>query len=550
MAPGGVLVTKILGCNRNWLSALAFGLKYTKTVAHRVNLMNLRAVRLGERTVATSANASFSSTFRAIAGLFAAISVMFAAPAAAQVVPVTGGSIQGKNLDDGTHLFRGIPFAAPPVESLRWKPPQPVASWKGVRETIAQPASCVQINQDWNYSDYVLGNEDCLTLDVRTPSMSGKLPVLVWIHGGSNRAGGPNDIVMSDVARQVVLVGVRYRLGIFGFLSHPALSAEQGGSSGNYGLMDQVAALRWVHDNIAKFGGDPTNVTIAGESAGSHDVSLMLAAPAARGLFEKAIMESGTPVFGMRQATLREAERIGMEADDLLKAGGNIDKMRHASIPALMAVDQKLHDPGIVYDGHMWMRTTIDGKFFPADPRTLLEQAPPRPVIVGTNKREYGFERGQRDEAIAEAFGSNEAAARAYYRADRPNPPGDPRLGTLDEQIGTDIIFRCPSEHVAQLLSSKGAPVWRYEFDSGPNGGMTAHAAEIPYAFGDSSFAPGLSLKPYWINFAKTGDPNGAGLPQWPRFTADGQQHALFDAKGVSAEGPLHPKICAMENRL
>src|SRR6185437_9434574 len=189
-------------------------------------------------------------------------------------------------------------------------------------------ASCIQIDQGWNYSDYSIGKEDCLTLDVRTPSLKGKLPVLVWIHGGSNRAGGPNDIVMSDVAQQVVLVGIRYRLGIFGFLSHPALPAEQGGSSGNYGLMDQVAALRWVHDNIARFGGDPNNVTIAGESAGSQDVSLMLAAPAARGLFEKAIMESGTPVFGMKPRTLAEAERIGMEADDLLKAGGSLDKLR------------------------------------------------------------------------------------------------------------------------------------------------------------------------------------------------------------------------------
>ena len=499
--------------------------------------------------VATSAN---FVTFRRVLPAIVTIAILLAdsAPLAAQVVPVTGGSVHGKTLEDGSDIFRGIPFAAPPVENLRWKPSQPVVPWKGVRDATAQPASCVQIDQGWNYSDYSIGKEDCLTLDVRTPSMKGRRPVLVWIHGGSNRAGGPNDIIMSDVGKQVVLVGIRYRLGIFGFLSHPALSAEQGGSSGNYGLMDQVAALRWVHDNIAKFGGDPNNVTIAGESAGSQDVSLMLAAPAARGLFEKAIMESGTPVFGMRPRTLAEAERIGVQADDLRKAGGSLEKLRHISVPALLAVDQKLHDWGASFDWAMWLHTTIDGKLLPADPRILLEQAPPRPVIIGSNKREAGVDRSQRDEVIAKAFGSETAAARAFYRADQPDPPPDPRLGTLDDQIGTDITFRCPAEHVAQLLSGKGAPVWRYEFDSAPDGGMTSHAAEISYAFGNSSFAPGLSLKPYWLKFVKTGDPNGPGVPQWPRFTPAGQQHVLFDAKGVTVESPFRPLLCSMEDRL
>lgn len=483
-----------------------------------------------------------------IARLIIAFALVCSIPAYAQVVPVDGGSIRGSEWNGG-HLFRGIPFAAPPVGELRWKPPQPAIPWKGVRDATAQPASCIQNNQEWNYSDYLIGKEDCLTLDVRTPSMSGKLPVLVWIHGGSNRAGGPNDIVLSDVGKQVVIVGVRYRLGIFGFLSHPALTAEQG-ASGNYAIMDQIAALRWVHENIAKFGGDPANVTIAGESAGSQDVSLLLAAPATRGLFEKAIMESGTPGFGMPFRTLRQAEQIGMQADDLLKAGGSIEKMRGMSVPALLAVDLKLHDDAMESDNGLWLHTTVDGKVFPADPRTLLEQAPPRPVILGTNKLEFGADREHRDEMIRQVFGSNEAAARAYYHADQPSPPDDPRLGSLDEQIGTDVVFRCPTEHLAQLLSAKGAPVWRYEFDAAPNGGKTFHAAEISYAFGDDSFAPGLSLKPYWVDFVKRGDPNRPGLPRWPRFTPEAQQHVLFDAKGVTVEGPLHPQLCALEDRL
>ncbi|HET8749684.1 MAG TPA: carboxylesterase family protein, partial [Sphingomicrobium sp.] len=202
-----------------------------------------------------------------------------------------------------------------------------------------------------------------------------------------------------------------------------------------------------------------------------------------------------------------------------------------------------------------WLRTTVDGKVFPADPRTLLGQAPPRPVIVGSNKVEFGSDREHRDAFIALAFGANAEAARGFYRADRPNPPDDPRLGSLDEQIGTDITFRCPAERLAQLLSGKGASVWRYEFDAAPNGGKTSHAAEIGYAFGDLKFAEGqspggLSLKPYWISFIRSGDPNASGLPQWPRFTPRTQQHALFDSKGVTVEGPLRPQLCSLEDRL
>jgi para-nitrobenzyl esterase len=488
--------------------------------------------------------------FRLLVPLLSALALLSCSPAQGQVVRVDGGAVRAKAWN-GSLLFRGIPFAAAPLGELRWKPPQPVRPWREVRDSVDQPASCPQNDYGWNHGDFIIGNEDCLTLDVRTPRLGGKLPVLVWIHGGSNRAGGPNDIVLSDVGKQVVIVGVRYRLGIFGFLSDRRLTAEQHGTSGNYGLLDQIAALQWVQRNIARFGGDPGNVTIAGESAGSQDVSLMLAAPAALPLFQKAIMESGTPGFGMPFRTLTDAERIGDEADALLGSGGDLARMRTATPATLLAIDKKLHDDAVESDDMIWLRITVDGRALPASPRQLLDQAPPKPVIIGTNRFEFGLDRPHRDAFVAKAFGAHEAAARAWYKLDQPDPPADPRLGTRDEQISTDVIFRCPAAHLAQLLASKGAPVWQYEFDAAPGGGKTAHAAEIPYAFGDATFARGLALKPYWLNFIRGGDPNdGGGLPQWPRFTPAQSSHVLFSDAGVEPQGPLRPELCQLLDRL
>lgn len=481
---------------------------------------------------------------------FSALILVSCTEPKAPVVKVDGGSIQGKAWNGGL-LFRGIPFAAPPVGDLRWKPPQPVRVWAGVRESLDQPASCIQNDQGWNHADFVIGNEDCLTLDVRTPSMSGKLPVLVWIHGGSNRAGGPNDIIFSDVAEKVIIVGVRYRLGMFGFLSHRKLTAEQG-ASGNYGLMDQIAALKWVQRNIAKFGGDPANVTIAGESAGSQDVSLMLAAPAARPLFARAIMESGTPLFGLTQRSLHDAEMIGDQADALLNTGGDLAKLRRASPAAVLAADLKLHDDTLEADDFMWLRTTTDGSVISKSVRQLLQEAPAKPIIIGSNRIELELPGGppHRDSLVARSFERNSQAARAYYKLDEADPPEDPRLGSRNVQIATDITFRCPATRLATIWAVKGAPVWHYEFDSVPGGGKTAHAAEISYAFGTLEYAPGLQLKPYWLNFIRSGNPNGGNMPQWPPFTASRPSHVLFSAAGVTPQGALRPEICSLLDRI
>jgi para-nitrobenzyl esterase len=467
----------------------------------------------------------------------------------AAVVSVDGGKVQGEPWEGGT-VFRGIPFAAPPVDDLRWKPPQPVRAWSGVRESQARPASCLQNDFGWNHADAADGSEDCLTLDVRTPSFEAKRPVLVWIHGGSNRAGGPNDFVLSDIGKDVVVVGIRYRLGIFGFLSDRGLTAEQG-ASGNYGLMDQTAALSWVHRNIARFGGDPGNVTIAGESAGAQDVGLLLTAPAARPLFQKAIMESGTPGFGLPFRSLDDAEQIGDQVDAALGAGADVARLRAAPAADLLAVDQRLHDDALEVDTYLWSRVTVDGSVLPRSPRVLLRDATAKAVIIGSNMVELGLPGGpgHREQFVARAFGTKTAAARAYYELESPEPPVDPRLGSRDEQIATDVTFRCPAARTASTLADLGAHVWHYEFDAAPGGRRTTHAGELAYVYGDQELMEGISLRSYWLNFIRSGDPNGHGLPSWERSAPPAFAQALFSDAGVTEATP-RAKICALLDRI
>lgn len=470
-----------------------------------------------------------------------ALALLAAAP---QEVPVTGGIVAGTPAaDGGSILFRGIPFAAPPTGTRRWKAPQPVVPWSGVRADTPDAPACVQNDYGWNRGDYLRGAEDCLTLDVATPSLAGKRPVMVWMHGGSNRAGSARGTVQSSIAREgIVLVAIQYRLGVFGFLPHRGAAAESGGTAGNYGLMDQVAALRWVQANIARFGGDPANVTIFGESAGSQDVSLMLAAPDAAPLFAKAILESGTPGFGMPPRPIADGLALGDQADALLDTGGSIAELRKRSVPALLAADLKLTDATLRTNDYMWLRTTVDGRLLPSAPRALLAAAPSKPVIVGSNRAEFGAGPGQLDwnKALTATFGPNAAKARGFYRSD------DPRLGHPELQYETDWVFRCPAGRLAELLSGKGMPLWRYEFDLAEGGGRTSHGAELAYVLGGASFAQGLSLRRYWLNFARTGDPNGAGLPRWTRFDPKAQRHVLFDARGVSQEAKLRAPVCSL----
>lgn len=461
-------------------------------------------------------------------------------PVAAQDGPLAAlasGEVRGTE-QSGALVFRGIPYAAPPVGELRWKPPQSTPAWDGVRDAAERAPACPQVSEGWNQADADRWSEDCLTLDIRTPSLAGKLPVMVWIHGGSNRAGsswGPADSDMS--AQGVVHVGIQYRLGLLGFLSHPELSEEGGGASGNYALMDQIAALIWVRENIARFGGDPANVTIYGESAGSQDVSLLLAAPAAQGLFHKAILQSGTPGFGLPYRPLADAEAMGAKL-------GPVADLRALPAEDLLELQGEFGDPASRGAGMAFLRTTIDGKMLPDRPDRLIALQTPKPVIIGTDKVEFGSD--AEGEALEEEarfwFGNRAAEALTAYHAE----DADPRRGSIGMRIGSDVVFHCPTDRLANLLAENGWPVWRYEFDVGEDGGLTRHAYEIGFIFERKPVGGGVQMQDYWAALAIAGDPNaetaiGGERPHWQRWSADAPRQMAF-GENASAMEPGVPR--------
>jgi len=487
--------------------------------------------------------------------MFVALAAAFLATSAAAAPPhvsVTGGMIEGQATNDAL-IFQSIPFAAPPLGDLRWKAPQPVIAWQGVRNATTPPKSCPQTERGWNHFDYINQSEDCLTINVQTQSLEGKRPVIVWIHGGANRAGSAGFAMQSSFAQQgVVFVALQYRLGALGFLAPRGAATETGGTAGNYGVMDQIAALKWVQANIAKFGGDPTNVTIMGESAGSQDVSFLMAAPAARGLFGKAIMESGTPNFGAVDMPLAVAHTIADQMGNLLGTGNDIAKMRKVALADILAVDDKLTDPFHLADWSVYDRAVIDGAILTKSPRALLEAAPARPLLIGTNRAELsnGADAKTRVAQTELFFGKNAASAKVFYHLDQPEPSPDPRMGDLAMEMSTDLAFRCPAGRIADIAASKGAPVWRYEFDLSKDGGITSHAAEIPFVFSRIQFVPNISMQDYWAHFAKTGNPNSGTLPNWSSYTTEAKKYVLFDKSGVTEKANLRGEICALIDRI
>jgi len=491
----------------------------------------------------------------AVAALLAAAACAPKAAPLSTTVDVTGGTVAGTAQGDLT-VFKGIPFAAPPVGKLRWAEPAPVVPWQGTKQTTQYGAPCMQDPSMLKFMGInATASEDCLYLNVWTPAKTrgDKLPVMVWIYGGGF-AGGATSAPLYDgtklAEKGVIVVSVAYRLGALGFLASPELSKESGHGSGNYGLEDQIAGLKWVRDNIAQFGGDPANVTIFGESAGGIAVSMLGASPLAKDLFAKAISESGGNFGparkgnegGVNMRTLADAEKQGA---DFLKALGATHIAAARALPAAKIQA----GPGAGAQGGFW--PNFDGHVLPGDQYALYSQGRfnDTPVLIGTNSDEGAlFVQGpvtpaQFEKQIRTQYGSSADALLTVY----PHAtPAEALQSSRD--VFRDTAFAWPTWTWAKLQTEKGSqPAYAYYFDvrTPQQPGGSSHASEMPYVFGNIDVPTVGGSKPdkatsdqmmtYWTNFAKTGDPNGNGASEWPRFTLKDQQvRVLGTSPGVS----------------
>jgi para-nitrobenzyl esterase len=439
----------------------------------------------------------------------------------------------------GVRAYKGLPYAAPPLGPLRWRAPAPVAPWKEPRPAESYGPSSLQV-VIWD--DIVLRtpvSEDCLYLNVWTSAAAGeRLPVLFYIHGGGFVAGSASEPRYEGArlaARGVVVVGVNYRLNALGFLAHPELTAESG-ASGNWGLFDLVAALEWVRRNIAAFGGDPARVTIAGESAGSMAVSALMASPLARGLFARAIGQSGALFAGVAEplTSREEAEARGLAFQHDLGAA-SLEEMRAAPAEAVLAAAPDLG-----------FRPIVDGLLLPRPLDEIFSQGAQSdvPLLAGWTKDE-GFNftlspDGAGYEArVAERFGPQAGAVLSHY-------PGGAQARESAAALGGDlVIINKTWAWMEAQAASGGAEIFRYRFDHAPPvrpgwfgprdvaGAGAFHAGDIPYTldtldampwdYGPADRACAAAASGYWLNFVRTGDPNGPGLPAWPSFRRTGQ---------------------------
>jgi para-nitrobenzyl esterase len=458
-------------------------------------------------------------------------------------VKTAQGKAHGKTINNGkVRAFLGLPYAAPPVGDLRWKGPEPPPKWKGMRDAANYGARCVQGSV---YTDMVFQDsgesEDCLYLNVFAPADTGgraKLPVMFWIHGGGYKGGSASEPRHNGdflPLKGVVLVTINYRLGVFGFLATPDLAKEAGGSAGNYGLMDMVAALQWVHANIAKFGGDPGNVTIFGESAGSFAVSTLLVAAPARGLFQKAIGESGGALRLGAPDKPTLADREQREQDWAASLGATtLAELRALPADTILAAANKPGAPKFP--------TVIDGKLLTepvADTYAAGRQAHV-PLLAGWNRDEQSglsvdMTAEKWKDFAAKTFGDHAAEFLTLF-------PGDTDAQAIRSAIDYDsdsFIAFSTWQWIDAHTKTGDAPVYRYHFElpAPPSkfhpGWFAFHSDDIEYVFGTLDTRPGAVWRPedrklsdemmdYWTNFAKTGDPNGPGLPEWPRFDKGG----------------------------
>jgi len=470
------------------------------------------------------------------------------------------GKAHGTTINEGkVNAFLGLPYAAPPVGELRWRAPQPAAKWKGERDAANFGSRCAQgrVFDDMIFRDSG-ESEDCLFLNVYAPAEAkskGKLPVMFWIHGGGYAGGASSEPRHNGdflPLKGVVLVTINYRLGVFGFLATSDLAKEANGSAGNYGLLDMVAALQWVKANIKKFGGDPDNVTIFGESAGSFAVSTLMASPLAKGLFAKGIGESGGAFSNVLPMDTLEARA---KKDDAWVASLGVNSL--TELRALSA--DKLLDAVKASKGHF--STVIDGKLLTepvADTYAAGKQAH-IPLLAGWNRDEGSFlGNGMTVEKwkgmAAGLFKERSEEFLKLY-------PGDTDAQAVDSAgaYGGDAFIAFGTWKWIEAHRKTGdSPVYRYHFElrALPSkyhvGSFAFHSDDIEYVFGTLDTRPGQTVRPedrklsdqmmdYWTNFAKTGDPNGPGLPPWPKYDKD---DSLIHLDSTITSGPdtLRPR--------
>jgi len=489
------------------------------------------------------------------------------------VVNATAGAVAGRT-EGALNVFKGIPYAEPPVGPARWTPPRPTAPWSDVRDTTEFGPACVQARSRHGSiygQDLGTTSEDCLTLNIWAPADVRDAPVFVWIHGGSLMTGSSKEMLYDGtrLAEQgMVVVSINYRLGILGYLAHPELSAESSlGVSGNYGLLDQIEALRWVQRNISAFGGDASNVTIAGESAGALSVMYLMAAPDAHGLFAKAITQSAYMISTPELKVARHGEHAAEEL------GSNVTaQLGVPNIAALREIDAEALIARAAQAGYGRPFGTIDGQILPrqiVDVFDRGEQAPV-PLLAGFNSGEI--------RSLAFLAPPAPASSTEYEQIihDRYRDLADDFLrlypsASMNESIFAtvrDALYGWTAERLVRKQTEIGVPGYLYLFDHGypaaDSAGLHAfHASELPYTFGMLDRTPpnwpeipttpqekrlSDAMVGYWTSFARTGQPVAAEAPDWPAYGSTASYMAFTDAPHPSEN--LYPGMHALQEEV
>jgi para-nitrobenzyl esterase len=488
------------------------------------------------------------------------------------------GAATGREVG-GAYAFLGLPFAAPPVGDLRFQAPAPATCWQGERDASAFGPRCLQ----WE-GDAIVGDEDCLTLNVWTPTAyaeADRRPVLVFIHGGGHQAGGAAQTVGNGMhiydgrnfaaASGAVVVTVNYRLGPFGFLAHPALAGEdEHGATGYYGTLDQIEALRWVQSNVARFGGDPARVLVFGESAGAVSVCRLVASPLAAGLFSAALMESGACVA----TPLAKAEEKGIEVAKAVGCEGEGAAACLRNVPATALAQTTPAEVDIAAVGRLSYDGVIDGWSLPAAPLELIAQGKHNrvPVAIGNNTAETGaavppIETEEQYRAAVAAFVTGAGSGQVLVDAVLAQYPASsyptPRAAYV--ALTSDVKFVCTARTAARALAAaQPEPVFRFVFSHVAENASAllqargaVHGSELTYVFGNLAvetatgvYTPGPSdlavseaFRSYWTAFARDGDPNGGGATPWPRYDAATDPYLLF-ADPLAAEAGHRSAQC------